>query len=93
MVRNRGQHGGDLTSFRVPYDQRTLDKHPRPFFMNERERESWMENGEAAAPWLLAPNVEVTREALFVAIEHVERLADFIERRTEKAAEWRMGKR
>jgi hypothetical protein len=93
LARNRGQHGGDLTSFLVSHDKRTLDKHPRPFFLNEYERESWMEDDGTGASWLLMPNVEVTREALFTAIEHVEKLAEWIEGRMDKAADWRMGRR
>ena len=93
LVRNRGQHGGDLTSFRVSHDQRTLKKYPRPFFVNEHERESWMQDPETAASWLLMPSVEITREALFAAVEHVEKLADWIEGRMDNAADWRMGRR
>jgi hypothetical protein len=33
-----------------------------------------------------------SREALFAAIEHVEKLADWIEGRMGKAADWRMGR-
>jgi hypothetical protein len=93
LARNRGQHGGDRTSFRVSHDQHTLDKHPRPFFVNEHERESWMEDDGTATSSLLMPSVEVTREALFAAIEHVEKLATWIEGRMDKAADWRMGRR
>ncbi len=93
LARNRGQHGGDLTSFRVSYDKHTLKKHPRPFFANEQERELWTEVGGTATSSLLMPSVEVTPEALFAAIEQVERLADFIEGRMDKAADWRMGRR
>jgi hypothetical protein len=93
LARNRGQHGGDLTSFHVSHDQHTLDKHPRPFFMNEDERESWMADDGTAASSLLMPSVEVTREGLFAAIEQVEKLADWIEGRMDKAADWRMGRR
>jgi len=93
LTRNRGQHGGDLTSFRVSHDQHTLDKHPRPFFANERERESWMKDGGTETSSLLMPGVEVTRESLFAAIEHVEKLATWIEGRMDKAVNWRMGRR
>ena len=93
LARNRGQHGDDLMSFRASHDQHTLNKHPRPFFVNERERDSWIENDGTATSSFLMPNVEVTREALFAAIEHVEKLADWIEGRMDKVADWRMGKR
>lgn len=93
LARNRGQHGGDLTSFYVSYDHHTLDKHPRPFFVNEQERKSWMEDDRATASSFLMPSVEVTRETLFTAIEHIEKLADWIEGRMDKAANWRTGRR
>lgn len=93
LARNRSQHGGDLTSFYVPHDQHTLNKHPRPFFVSEHERELWMGDNGIATSRFLMPSVEVTREALFAAIEHVEKLADWIEGRMDKAADWRMGRR
>jgi len=93
LARNSGQHGGDLTSFLVSHDKHTLNKHPRPFFANEQERESWTEVDGAAASSFLMPSVGVTREALFAAIEHVEKLADWIEGRMDKASDWRMGRR
>ena len=93
LARNRGQHGGDLTSFRVSHDQHTLNKYPLPFFANEDERESWRLDEGTATSSLLMPNVEVTRETLFAAIDHVEKLAAWINGRMDKAAEWRMGDR
>ena len=52
-----------------------------------------MENGESPTSMLLMPSMEVKREALFAAIEHVERLANWIEGRMDKAMDWRMGRR
>jgi len=93
LARNRSQHGDDLRSIQVLHDEKTLVKHPRPFFVNERERESWMK-GEGDAPSsLMMPSLEVTRESLFAAIEHVERLADWIDGRMDKAYAWRMSGR
>lgn len=91
LARNRGQHGSNLLSFRVTHDQHTLKKYPLPFFMNENERESWIEDG--AVPSFLTPSMEITRASLFAAIEHVEKLADYIDARMDKATDWRMGKR
>lgn len=89
LARNRCQHGNELTSFRVSHDQHTLEKHPEPFFLNQRERELWLSEDGTVNSWFLMPSVEVTRESLFAAIEHVEKLADWIEGRQHKAEEWR----
>jgi hypothetical protein len=75
----------------VSHDQHTLDKHPRPFFVNERE--AWIDDNGTAASWLSTPGVEITRETLFAVIEQVERLAGWIEGRMDKAADWRKGRR
>ena len=94
LVRNPwSSTGGDLTSFRVSHDPRTLKKYPRPFFVNEHERRVLDARPETAASWLFMPSVEITREALFAAVEHVEKLADWIEGRMDNAADWRMGRR
>jgi hypothetical protein len=93
LARNRGQHGGHLTSFRVSHDERTLTKHPRPFFASDQERESWIEGEGTAVSSFLAPNVTITREALFAAVDQVEKLAEWIEGRMDKATDWRMGRR
>jgi hypothetical protein len=61
--------------------------------MSENERESWAEYGETAASSFLMPHVEITRESLFAAIDHVEKLADWIDGRMNKATDWRIGNR
>jgi len=93
LARNRAQHGSDLTSLHVSHDQHTLDKHPRPFFMNEHERESWIEDDHSTFSSFMMPSVKVTRETLFAAIKQVEELADWIESRMDKVADWRVSMR
>jgi hypothetical protein len=88
LARNRGQHGGDLTSFHVSHEGRTLRKHPRPFFASEGESKTWDDYG-GNENFLFAPTIEVTREKLFSAIQETETLADWIEGRMVKAWEWR----
>jgi hypothetical protein len=80
LARNRGQHGGSLTSFDVTHDDKTLAKHPQPFFASEDERRIWTESG-GDPDSVLAPSVEITSEALFTAIEHVEKLAAWVDSR------------
>ena len=90
LARNRGQHGGSLTSFHVSHECKTLRKHPRPFFVSEGELKAWDDYGGNANS-LFAPTIEVTREKLFSAIQETETLADWIEGRMDKAWEWRQG--
>jgi hypothetical protein len=88
LARNRGQHGGSLTSFDVTHDETTLEKYPRPFFMGEEELRIWTESGADPSAFL-APSVEITSEALFAAIAHVDKLAEWIDGRLDKAWAWR----
>jgi hypothetical protein len=88
LARNRSQHGGDLRSFEVSHDGKTLKKHPRPFFASEVEWKTWKDNGGDVDSFF-APTIEITRENLFAAIQETEALADWIEGRMEKAWEWR----
>lgn len=88
LARNRGQHGRDITSFNVRHDPQTLRKHPRPFFATDVEWQTWQEIGGDPDSFF-APSVEVSREALFSAIEQIEQLADYIDRRMDKAWAWK----
>jgi hypothetical protein len=92
LARNRGQHGGDLTTFDVLYDWKMLEKHPLPFFVTADERESWIRE-EQNRPSFLMPSINVTRDNLFAALGHVEVLAEWIESRMDKAWEWRRRQR
>jgi len=88
LARNRGQHGTSLMSLSVTHDEKTLEKYPNPFFVSEDERRIWTESG-ADPRSILAPSIEITSDALFAAIEHVEKLADWIDSRLDKAWAWR----
>lgn len=92
LVRNRGQHGGDLTSFDITHDRKMLERHPQPFFASEDEQRDWKRE-EGSLSWFLMPNIEVTRDNLFKAIDQVELLVDWIESRMDKAREWRSAQR
>lgn len=92
LARNRGQHGEDLTSFRSSYDTAMLSRHPRPIFANSEEISCLTSEGGSLASFLM-PAIKVTREALFLAIEQVEALADWIEERMPVAHAWRIHQR
>ncbi len=87
LARNRGQHGTDLTSFLLTHDDRTLAKHPVPFFISAEESQSLDSTG-AALGGFLNPTIVITRDTLFAAIAEVEKLGDWIEANGERARPW-----
>jgi hypothetical protein len=87
LARNDHAHGGQLSSFHVPHNSKSLRKHRRPFFANERELQLWKELGGSERS-LFRPGIEVGREALLAAIGEVEKLADWIGPRLDRAWEW-----
>lgn len=88
LARNRAQHGDYLSSFDVTHDPTMLKKHPNLFFATEEESKRWAESEESASAFMM-PTLHVTRSKLFSALEEVEKLADYIERRLDKAWSWR----
>ncbi len=92
LTRNRAQHGEDLTSFDVTYDQAMLDKHKRPFFISDEELSALTaEEGSLAS--MLMPTIRVDGPRLDRAIAEVDALADWIDSRGEQAYEWRLRQR
>lgn len=89
LARNRGQHGETVHDFGVTHDHSTMKKYPNPFFANEEELQSLSEWKDEGSTFLL-PAIEITREKLFSALDEVEKLAEYIETRLDKAYEWRM---
>lgn len=88
LARNRSQHGGSLVSLDVAHDAKTLTKHPRPFFVSEDEYRTWVASGGRRDSGL-TPSIEITSGTLFSAIDHVERLADWIDSHLDRAWAWR----
>jgi len=88
LVRNRGQHGGDLTSFTVTHDRSMMEKHPRPFFVSDGEL-SMLTSEDGSLGSLLLPTVRVSAAGLERAIQEVDALADWIDGRMDRAHDWR----
>jgi hypothetical protein len=88
LARNRAQHGDNLSSFDVTHDAAMLRNHPNLFFASEEESKRWAESGDSMSTFMM-PALHVTRSKLFSALEEVEKLADYIERRLDKAWSWR----
>lgn len=92
LVRNRGQHSEHLSTFSVTLDKATLEKHPRPFFVNDSELSALTAEDGSLASFLM-PTIKVTAEGLAKAIDEVDALADWIEGRLDRAHDWRMRQR
>jgi hypothetical protein len=92
LARNRGQHGASLSWIGADHDNRRLAKYPKPFFVSPEESRVWNENGGDPNS-LLAPQIVITKESLFAAIEQVEKLAAFIDSRMNTAWDWRQRNR
>jgi hypothetical protein len=88
LVRNRGQHPESLSSLGVDYDVNMLKKHPITFFATDEERETWAAAGDPASLFMMG-EIQVTKDRLFAAISEVEKLAEWIDGRMDKAMEWR----
>jgi len=87
LARNRGQHGTNLTSFHLAHDERTMRKHPVPFFVSESELRLLGGSGRAFSRFL-APAIVITRDTLFAAIGEVEKLGEWIETNGERTRPW-----
>lgn len=78
LARNRDQHPERITSMRVDHARKDLKKHAHPFFVSEIERMMYADPEMQGVFWM-SPAVHVSREALFTAIEEVEKLAEWLE--------------
>jgi len=88
LARNRSQHGSSLLSHQLRHDPDTLRKHPLPFFASDQELQEWRESGRDEDSYF-APMLEITKDKLFEASHEIEKLANWIEGRMDKAWEWR----
>jgi hypothetical protein len=92
LARNRGQHGTELTSFLLTHDDKTIEKHPHPFFLRADEAAALSDAGVEVGG-LLNPTLAVEREQLFAAIGEVGRLSDWIGANMDRALAWQVVQR
>lgn len=88
LARNQAQHGEYLAHFDSQHNTTTVGQFPKPFFANEDEYAIWLQSGGAPDSYLV-PRVSVSTDALLSAIDHVEKLSDYIESRLDRAMAWR----
>lgn len=84
LARNEFAHNADIVSFNTRHNRRTLEKHPNPFFIADKEGAE--DEGVVRA---FGMKIEVSREKLMEAIEEVERLADWVQQNDDVIWEWR----
>ncbi|HAL39092.1 MAG TPA: hypothetical protein DCP03_13690 [Polaromonas sp.] len=77
LARNRDQHPDSITTLRVTHADHDRARHPRPFFLNDKEAELY-DNGDGAGLWM-SPSLHVPREKLMEAISNVESLCEWLE--------------
>jgi len=80
LARNRDQHPERISSMSVDHARKDLAKHPHPFFASEIEDRIYADPEMEGEFWM-SPLVHVSREALFTAIEEVEKLTEWLEER------------
>lgn len=80
LARNRDQHPENITSMRVNHAGKDLSKHPHPFFVSEIEHKMHLAPEMEGGFWMI-PSVHVSREALFTAIDEVEKLTEWLDER------------
>lgn len=73
LARNAAQHPDQITQLIPEHRKSDLEKHPRPFFMNESES-TFLEDDLAQVSFLV-PRVRISREQLLHVVDEAERLA------------------
>jgi len=83
LARNDFAHNTELLTFQTRHNKQTLEKHPNPFFV---ETFYPPDSGEPS-PWKTI-KVEVSRDKLMMAIEEVEKLADWVQQNEDVLWSW-----
>lgn len=83
LARNRDQHPESLTTLQVRHAEHDRTRHPKPFFLSEREADLF-DDGNGADLWM-SPSLYISREKLMAAIAQVESLCEWLEGKMLKA--------
>jgi len=84
LARNDDQHPTEITTLHAYHRKPTRQKHADPFFMSDSDRQMFSDPSMAAISWM-SPRVHVSRTSLMAAIDQVEKLAEWLERRLLEA--------
>lgn len=87
LARNRAQHS-DLAMDHLSHDKKALQVYPRSFFVRPEDEEL-----DPDSTRFLSPTIHISREKLFEAIEHAERLASWLQQRIEEHRHTQWAKR
>jgi hypothetical protein len=79
LARNNDQHSSKLGSIHAYHQKRDWKKHPDLFFISETDRASLANEEEASLMFMFSNRLEVTRDKLFMAIDEVEKLVEWLE--------------
>lgn len=91
LARNDFAHNTDFVIFQTQHNRQTLKKHPNPLFVGPRYEplaEDDETDSEHAPLWPRSEKVEVSAEALMIAIEEVEKLADWVQENEQVLWAW-----
>lgn len=77
LARNRDQHPDHITTPRMTHTEHDLKRHPRPFFISDREA-ALLDDGDDSRVWM-ALGVHISQDKLMIAIDNVETLCEWLE--------------
>nr|WP_145546456.1 hypothetical protein [Variovorax boronicumulans] len=78
LARNSAQHA-DLVLDHLSHDEKSLRSHPRPFFVRPED-----EGANASLSPFLSPTIHISKEKLYEAIEHVDRLGIWLQQEIDR---------
>lgn len=81
LTRNRAQHPENIDSLTIRQSQHDFSQFPKSFFADETELQIYSRDDIPEEQWLMPWRMNVTGDKLSRAIEEVERLCTWLERR------------
>lgn len=79
LVRNRSQHPESITIDSSHYSNSDLKKITHPFFIDENYASLFSEAEDGEGAWLIAPQIQITKEKLFTALSEVVGFVEWLE--------------
>jgi hypothetical protein len=87
LARNRIQHPESIHTVRAKYSRHDFAKLGRRLFFTGSEKMDLPNDvDEGEFTWILAPDIQVTRDTLMQAVDEVERFCAWLNTQIEKAA-------